>query len=108
MLMQWVDFQGRSSYQTEAKLSEPIGLPAVIYVIEVRQEKGFFPPCSRLCFAHGDTCFLDGAIQHLTGRVRQHDALSGNRNWVFDCVTLTGIASCQDSVEAEFRYVLNG
>lgn len=42
-------------------------------------------------------------IESMDGRVRQFDAVNGDENWQFNCVDVTGIASCQNSVEAEFR-----
>mgnify|MGYP002177331239 CR=1 FL=1 len=45
-------------------------------------------------------------IESMDGTVRQHATADGARNWEFNCVDLTGIDSCQDGVEAEFRYVL--
>lgn len=44
-------------------------------------------------------------IESMDGRVRQIDTDSGNENWQFSCVDVTGLDSCQNSVEAEFRYV---
>jgi hypothetical protein len=47
-------------------------------------------------------------VEALTGNVRQHDALTGTRNWEFDCSDVSGVASCQDSVEAEFSISKSG
>ena len=44
-------------------------------------------------------------IESMDGRVRQFNAASGTDNWQFNCVDVSGIDSCQDAVEAEFRYV---
>ena len=69
----WTDFTARSVHVMEPKLSEIDG-SSVVYIIEL-----------------------------LNGNVRQHDATTGTRNWQFSCADLTGIDSCQDAVEAEFR-----
>lgn len=44
-------------------------------------------------------------IETLDGRVRQHDIGNrGARNWEYNsCTDIAGVASCQESVEAEFR-----
>lgn len=44
-------------------------------------------------------------IESTTGNVRQHDVISGSRNWEYSCADITGSNSCLDGVEAEFRYV---
>jgi hypothetical protein len=44
-------------------------------------------------------------IESMDGTVRQHATADGARNWEFNCADLTGVDSCQDGVEAEFRYV---
>ena len=69
----WTDFTARSVHLMEPKLSEIEG-SSVVYIIE-----------------------------QLNGNVRQHDTKSGDRNWEFGCADVTGITSCQDAVEAEFR-----
>jgi outer membrane protein assembly factor BamB len=42
-------------------------------------------------------------IEGISGKVRQHDALTGTIDWTFDCSDVSGIA-CNDAVEADFRY----
>jgi len=42
-------------------------------------------------------------IEGMKGKVRQHNALTGTIDWVFDCLSVSGI-SCHDAVEADFRY----
>mmetsp|Transcript_57 Transcript_57/g.115 ORF Transcript_57/g.115 Transcript_57/m.115 type:complete len:954 (+) Transcript_57:137-2998(+) len=69
----WVYKIRNSAFNVEPKFSEISGENTVLYTIET-----------------------------LTGRVRQHDAQSGVLNWAFDCTDVSGNASCQDSVEAEF------
>lgn len=44
-------------------------------------------------------------IESTTGNVRQHDVISGSRNWEHSCADITGSDFCEDGVEAEFRYV---
>jgi len=44
-------------------------------------------------------------IESMTGELRQHDALTGDIEWRVDCNDVTGIPSCSDAVEADFRYV---
>ncbi len=44
-------------------------------------------------------------IESMDGRVRQFDIDTASENWQFSCVDVTGLDSCQNSVEAEFRYV---
>lgn len=44
-------------------------------------------------------------IESMDGRVRLLDAEQGDELWSFNCVDVTGIPSCQNAVEAEFRYV---
>lgn len=43
-------------------------------------------------------------IESMDGLVRQLDADSGDSIWQFNCASITGLPTCQDSVEAEFRY----
>jgi outer membrane protein assembly factor BamB len=69
----WTDFGARSVHLAEPKLWENNG-DSVVY-----------------------------AIESLNGNVRQHDTSTGDRNWEFSCADLTGVASCQDQVEGEFR-----
>lgn len=48
-------------------------------------------------------------IEASSGKVRQHVAdARGRRVWDFNCASLTGITSCQDSVEAEFSVSKSG
>ena len=43
-------------------------------------------------------------IESMDGRVRQHTANNGRRNWEFSsCTDNAGQPSCQESVEADFR-----
>jgi hypothetical protein len=70
------DGNRRSGYLVEPKLSEIGGEQPVVYTIEARQ-----------------------------GNVRQHDARDGSINWDSNCNDRTNVGGCQDSVEAEFRYV---
>jgi hypothetical protein len=72
------DGNRRSGYMVEPRLSEIEGESGMIYTIETQQ-----------------------------GNVRQHDADSGDLNWAFDCSDLTGESSCMDSVEGEFRCVID-
>lgn len=44
-------------------------------------------------------------IESSNGRVRQFDVVDGFQYWEFSCSELSGVGGCQDSVEAEFRYV---
>lgn len=44
-------------------------------------------------------------IEGMKGKVRQHNALTGDIDWSYDCQAVSGIA-CNDAVEAEFRYGL--
>lgn len=75
--VQWSDDGSRrSGYMAEPKLSEIEGQNSMVYVIETNH-----------------------------GNVRQHDARDGSINWASDCIDRTGTNKCQDSVEAEFRYV---
>jgi outer membrane protein assembly factor BamB len=46
-------------------------------------------------------------IESMDGRVRQFNSGNGGENWQFNCEDATGIESCQNAVEAEFRYVFN-
>jgi len=75
----WTDTEGRSTYMSEPRVSEIVGSDSVVYAIEA-----------------------------LNGNLRQHNAINGTRNWVFDCSNVTGVAGCQDGVEAEFSISANG
>ena len=46
-------------------------------------------------------------IEGMNGRVRQHDALSGEIDWQFDCSDVSN-GPCHDAIEAEFSYAPNG
>jgi outer membrane protein assembly factor BamB len=70
------DGNRRSGYMAEPKLSEIEGQNSMVYIIETDH-----------------------------GNVRQHDASDGSINWASDCIDRTSTNKCQDSVEAEFRYV---
>jgi hypothetical protein len=70
------DGDGDSGYRVEPKLTEIPGETPVVYTIE-----------------------------SMTGKVRQHNALTGFINWESDCSDRTDQTGCQDGVEAEFRYV---
>jgi outer membrane protein assembly factor BamB len=75
--IQWSDNGSqRSGYMAEPKLSEIDGQNSMVYVIETNR-----------------------------GNVRQHNADDGSINWASDCIDRTNTNKCQDSVEAEFRYV---
>lgn len=45
-------------------------------------------------------------IESMNGRVRQHNALTGELDWEFGCNV--GESPCNDAVEADFRYVCCG
>lgn len=47
-------------------------------------------------------------VESLSGRVRQHDLFTGERNWDFSCADIGGLAVCQDAVEAEFAVAPGG
>eukprot|EP00978_Attheya_sp_CCMP212_P010093 scaffold24247_cov54-Attheya_sp.AAC.3 len=69
----WIDEDSDSTFMVQPKLVEIPGEVPVIYTIE-----------------------------SLTGRVIQHNALTGTRNWEMDCSDLTGDNLCSDLVEADF------
>ena len=46
-------------------------------------------------------------IEGMKGRVRQHDALTGDINWTFDCKDVSGV-SCNDAVEADYSVSSTG
>ena len=46
-------------------------------------------------------------IESADGRVRQLSTSDSTENWQFNCASASGVSSCQDSVEADFRYVCN-
>lgn len=46
-------------------------------------------------------------IEGMKGKVRQHDALTGDVDWSFDCKDVSG-GSCDDAVEADFSVSSNG
>lgn len=68
----WEDVSGRSGYTTEPRLFES-GSDNIVYVAET-----------------------------LNGRLRQHNAANGQRNWEFDCSDWTRVSNCQDVIESEF------
>lgn len=46
-------------------------------------------------------------IEGMNGKVRQHDALTGDIDWSFDCSNLGGV-SCNDAVQADFSVSPSG
>jgi len=48
------------------------------------------------------------AIEHSDGRVIAYNSETGARLWRFDCKDLSGIETCQDSVEGEFAITSSG
>ena len=44
-------------------------------------------------------------IESADGRLRQFDAFEGFQLWEFSCSEVNGVEDCEDSVEADFRYV---
>ena len=46
-------------------------------------------------------------IEGMKGKVRQHDALTGDINWTFDCRDVSGV-SCNDAVEADYSVSSTG
>lgn len=91
--MLWSASFGPSIYLSSAKYSPREN---VVYSIQVRffRTDGF--PCTFYTY-----CFF--VRQHLTGKVVQQHAGTGDVLWHFDCVNITGSPICMDSVEAESR-----
>ena len=60
-----------------------------------------------VAFSSGNDASVLYFIESADGRVRQFSTLDATDNWQFNCSSASGVSSCQDSVEADFRYVSN-
>ena len=99
----WRFAESVSGYLTEAKFREVDGEPSVIYAISVsslqHRPSGVIPSdCYKLT-----PYYNFNPLKALNGAVQQLDVNKGTANWSWDCELLTGVVSCEDSVEAEFR-----
>lgn len=90
----WSSSFGPSIHLSSSKYSETHN---VVYSIQVRVDANISKP------THSFFADTFSNSQHLTGKVVQHDASTGEVNWHIDCVNITSSPICMDSVEAESR-----